>query len=1093
MRNLYNGRRHLIWIFILCNIFSNKISAEVKVLYGTNFQDWTDFSASAVGATNTVNKTTSLTNESLTFAFSEITCLHTGTNSKFIAPSTTGYLMCAKTSTTYFTTSAIASITKIYIVEAATGSSRGFKIYKKATSDADWMPIYTTAANPGGGDSTTIAIPGDQTNVQLKFTNLSLDLTPTTLQNAFLTDLQIFGNFTTTAPQETLTTSVNITGAGTISKNPNSSSYDQNSTVNLAANRNFGYQFDNWVDSTTNTVLSSANPYTVTMDANKHIKAVFHTINTYSLTLNATGAPTYMISASPAGTAVNGQTMYEDGTTVTLTAANNTILSFTNWLTGETNATKTVSMTQNQNITVVYSAVDYIVGWDFYKSGSNSRPADFFSTTDNQTSVLLLRKSDGTVNGWLDKSMVATGVYSGRGAGVIWKPLTDQYYYQTSFSTKDFTDIKVTAGMLYSYNAYSVQKCEYSLDGTNFTTLGTYTMSVAQTWYDNTFTLPTDANHADKIYVRWIPDYTSALIGTNAPLNDGTSISSIYVTASSAIFNDGVAPVLTSSVPAASAANASTTGKVVLSFDEKVMLTSGSVVAKLCGKTITPAVSGKTITFPYTGLDYNTAYNFALPANSVSDLAGNILTLPVSMSFTTMTRPTVIKKTFDFVVGVNGDFKAAIDAATAASSTGERFRIFFPNGQYNIGAATGNANQMTTITLPNVSYIGQSADSVVLYNQNTTEGIGSTATMYFTNTANNLYLQDLTLKNNDYRSGSPSLGRCVALWDQGTKNIYKNVNVLSNQDTYYSGTGRNYFEGGSIHGTVDFLCGAGDIFFNECLLYLEERSGCVISAPATISNWGYVFANCTIDGYAVNNGTYYLGRPWNNSPKSIYLNTKMNLLPTAAGWADMGTVPGLFAEYNSTTSSGTAVDVSNRKTLFTYGSPAVTTTVSYNPVLTAEQAANYTIENVLGGTVAWQPTLYTDQAAIPAISGNGTAINWTDINYVLCWAVFKDGVFVNFTTTNSYTIPSSVTSGSYTVRAANEMGGLSVASNAYAYLNNTTEINNQTNESTLIRQRFFTFDGREIYRLEGYKGTAIIRSFYTDGHLETSKIMKLSY
>jgi len=883
----------------------------------------------------------------------------------------------------------------------------------------------------------------------------------------------------------TIATSVSPVAAGTITASPVGTTFDEGTNITLTANRNFGYTFKEWRDANTDAVVSTANPYSFKLNSDVVLKAVYNTINTYSLTLNLNGgAKSQMVTATPAGTVVNGQTMYEEGTTVTLVAANNPILTFTNWLTGETNATLVVPMTQNQTITAVYSAVDYIVGWDLYKAGGSSRPADFSSSTDNDASTLILRKADGTVNSWLDKSMVAASGYYGRGAAVNWKPLADQYYYQISFIATNYTDIKVVAGLLYNYNAYSVQKCEYSLDGTNFTTLGTYTMTSGQTWFDNTFILPADANHASMVYVRWVPDYTSALAGTTAVGNDGTSISNIYVTATAATYNDGVAPVWSSSVPAASATNASTTGKVVLTFDEKVMLTSNAVVATLGSKQLTPAVSGKTITFPYTGLDYSTAYSFTLPANSVSDLAGNTLSSAVTVSFTTMTRPVVTKKVFDFVVGVNGDFKAALDAATAASASGERFRIFFPNGQYNIGAATGNTNQMTTVTLPNVSLVGQSQDNVVLYNKNVTEGISSTATMYFTNTANNMYLQDLSLKNGDYRSGVSSIGRCAALQDYGTRNIYKNVNVLSNQDTYYSGSGRLYFEGGSLHGTVDFLCGGGDVFFNESLLYLEDRSGNCITAPSTASNWGYVFSGCTIDGFASTNGNYNLGRPWQNSPKSIFINTKMNVLPSAGGWTEMGVVPGLFAEYNSTTASGTAVDVSLRKKSFTYS--GVTTTV--NPYLTAEQAANYTIDNVLGGTDAWQPKLYTDQAAAPVISSNGTTISWADNNYVLCWAVFKDGVFVKFVTTNSYTLASP---GVYTVRAANEMGGLGAESNAYTSL--STGIYNPNGQAKVVEQSYYTVEGKQLSTLDGFKGSVIVRSVYSDGRIETRKIMKMNY
>ncbi|MFT3752413.1 MAG: pectinesterase family protein [Paludibacter sp.] len=747
----------------------------------------------------------------------------------------------------------------------------------------------------------------------------------------------------------TLNSSVSPASSGTITTFPVGTSFDEGTNIRLTANRNFGYQFKEWRNATTDAVVSTANPYEFKLNANTNVKAVFDPINTYAFALTTEGAPSYMVDVTPKGMVVNNQTMYETGTTVTLTASNNNVLTFTNWNGGETNSVKTVSMTQDQNITASFSAKDYVVAWDFYKAGNNSRVADLYSTTDNQTANLVLRKADGTLNGWLDKSIVAaTGNY-GRGSAVNWKPLADQYYYQISFNAKDFTNMTVKAGMLYSYNAYAKQYCEYSTNGTDFTRLGEINLSAGGAWVDSTFTLPAAADHAATVYVRWIPDYTSALVGTTATANNGTSISNIVVFGTPSIYNNGVAPVLASSIPAALATNASTTGKVVLNFNEKVQV-DAQAAALLNGKFIKPNVSGKTLTFAYSGLDYNTEYTFDLGENNVSDYGGNKLTSKINFKFTTMTRPVVTKKMFDFVVGVDGDFKAAIAAATAVSNSGERFRIFFPNGDYNIGANTGDTNQKTTFTLPNVSLVGQSSDNVVLYNQNTSEGIGVTATMYFTSTANNIYVQDLTLRNKDFRSSTTgsftSMGRCVALQDQGNKNIYKNVKVQSNQDTYYSGSGRLYFENSALHGTVDFLCGGGNVFFNECLLYLEDRGGNCITAPATASNWGYVFSNCIIDGYASTNGNYNLGRPWQNSPRSVYINTKMKVLPTGLGWTEMGVVPGLFAEYNSTTYEGTPIDVSGRKKSFTYNN--VTTPV--DPYLTAEQAATYTVENVLGGT-----------------------------------------------------------------------------------------------------------------------------------------------
>jgi len=900
----------------------------------------------------------------------------------------------------------------------------------------------------------------------------------------------------TNVATHTFTTTVYPTGAGSIAANPVGNEFDEGTQITLTANRNFGYTFKEWRDAGTDAVVSTSNPYTVTLTANMALKAVYNPINTYSLTMNTpAGIPTYMVSVSPAGTVVNGQTMYEEGTSVTLTASSNSILTFTNWLSGETNPALSVPMTQNQNITAVYSAVDYIVGWDFYKAGYSSRPADFYSTVDNQTSALVNRKADGTVNGWLDKSILASGGYYGRGAAVCWKPMADQYYYQTSFSTKDFTDVKVSAGMLFNYNAYSVQKCEYSLDGTNFTTLGSYTLIGGQTWYDNTFTLPADANHANKVYVRWIPDFTSTLVGSSAPLNDGTSMSSIYVTATAAIFNDGIAPVLSSSVPAASATNASATGKIVLTFDEKVMLTSGSVAATLGSKTLTPAVSGKTITFAYTGLDYNTGYTFNLPANSVSDLAGNTLTSPISVAFTTMVRTQPTAKLFDFVVAKDGSgngttIQSAFDAVPAGNST--PYLIYVKNGTYSEYASLASNKG-------NVRLIGQSRDGVIITGARYS-GLVANGVTYGTSTCqtlellpNDTYVENITISN----TSGLTAGQAVALKANGDRCAFKNIKLLAFQDTHLTGSGRQLYEASEIHGSVDYIFGAGDVFFNNTLLYCEARSGGgdVCTAPATIAAniWGYVFNNCTIDGdAATQNGHFYLGRPWQNAPRSVYINTKMNIVPDAAGWTNMGVIPALFAEYNSTTSAGTAIDLSNRKNSFTTAANPPVTTSGLQTVLTDAQAATYTMSNVLGGADNWTPTNWTESTGAPANVAvtSGGVISWNATAYAICYVILKNDVTIGFTTATSYNDAAYSSGASYKVVAVAESGALSSATTATG---TTTGFNVPNASSTLVSQTYYTFDGRKIARLEGYKGTVIIRSVYADGHVETRKIMKLLY
>ena len=54
-----------------------------------------------------------------------------------------------------------------------------------------------------------------------------------------------------------------------------------------------------------------------------------------------------------------------------------------------------------------------------------------------------------------------------------------------------------------------------------------------------------------------------------------------------------------------------------------------------------------------------------LAANSVADLTDNYLSEPIILTFTTMTRPTVDKKLYDYVVENVDDLLAAISEAEA--------------------------------------------------------------------------------------------------------------------------------------------------------------------------------------------------------------------------------------------------------------------------------------------------------------------------------------------------------------------------------------------------------------------------------------------
>lgn len=894
---------------------------------------------------------------------------------------------------------------------------------------------------------------------------------------------------------------------GTINVYPASNEYEQGTELTLTATKNFGYQFVNWTDAS-GTEISAEPKFKYTLEADAELTANFVKVNTYAVNVTVERpANDYMVQWNPAPTVIDGKNMYEEGTTLTLTTSNNKILTFTGWSNGETAGEISFDITGDITLTANYSAIDFIAGWDFYKRGNDGRIADF-AAADNDADQLILRDASGKTTGWLDKSQEAAGGYEGKPAAVNWRSdaAIGTYYYQTKVNAEAFTNLKVYAEMLYNYNAYQKQDVEYSLDGENWTLIGSIVMEGVKNWTPGEFNLPVDANNQKEVYIRWKADTSSTLDGTTSA-NDGTCITNIFITGTAKLIDDGKAPVLTATIPSEGAVNASANGKIVLTFDEKVKVTEGTL-AELSSQAVgevtklIPTVSGKSVIFEYKGLNYATAYTFKLPANTVADLTGNAIAEAITIGFTTKTKPVVTKAMYDFIVPDDGDFKAALAAAAKRDETSKRYRIFIRKGNYTIPAdentpVTGTDGKSypsatTTLNTPNVSIIGEDMAETSLVNtvptelvasqygpQNPLEGIGRGDVLQLKGGATNTYFQDITLKS----GMADATGRNIVLNDQSNKTICKDVCLWAYQDTYVSNSdkGRFYFEGGTLRGRTDFLCGKGDVYYNA--VNLQMCANGYLAVPSKPKQYGYIFKDCTITGEVSGlDGNYTLGRPWGSgTPIALFIDTKMEIQPSAGGWADMsGGWPNRFAEYNSTTANGTVIDLSSRRTSWT-GSDGVIH--ANNPILTAEEASQMTLARVMGADDDWDPTEATEQASAPEnVIQDGFNLTWDNNDYVLCWAIVKNGKVIAFTTEPAYTVDEE--KAIYAVRAANEMGGLGDASEASV----ANAIRNATPAAKVVKTSYYNLQGIEVGK--AFKGATIKVETLDNGGKLTVKTVK---
>lgn len=341
-----------------------------------------------------------------------------------------------------------------------------------------------------------------------------------------------------------------------------------------------------------------------------------------------------------------------------------------------------------------------------------------------------------------------------------------------------------------------------------------------------------------------------------------------------------------------------------------------------------------------------------------------------------------------------GDAASFILALVQAES-GDK--VFLPNGTYDLGETV-----LTTISKNNISLIGQSMDGVIIKNapDAKTESIDKTATLRIAKNVSGTYIQDLTIQNAlDYYKNDN--GRAVALWDQGTKTVCKNVKLLSYQDTYYSNLqgAVKYFEDCEIHGTVDFICGDGSVYFKNNLLYAEKRkkdgggSDALTASNADALDHGYVFEGCTIKSECP---VVSLGRAWNNTPQTAFLNTLVDYSAGNFSFSDgdkiqrwtkelmnKGAWP-QFVEYNTHLADGTVLTPTSNEVTF-IDTKDGNKTNTYETVISAEGAALRTMENTLG---EWAATAKSDAEQ------RRMNVMYDQDNNILSWNATEEGVYM---------------------------------------------------------------------------------------------------
>ncbi|KAL1553267.1 pectinesterase [Salvia divinorum] len=303
--------------------------------------------------------------------------------------------------------------------------------------------------------------------------------------------------------------------------------------------------------------------------------------------------------------------------------------------------------------------------------------------------------------------------------------------------------------------------------------------------------------------------------------------------------------------------------------------------------------------------------------------------------------------------GCGCDYKTVQEAVGAApDNSSGRFVIRIKTGVYNETVRVGFEKK-------NVVFLGDGMGKTVItgamnvgmprvstYNSATVGVMGD-----------GFMASNLTIEN----TAGVDAHQAVAFRSDSDLSILENCEFIGNQDTLYAHSLRQYYKSCRIQGNIDFIFGQSAAVFQDCLILIAphqnepEKGGDYnpVAAHGRIDpaqSTGFVFQDCVINGtdeymamYAVNPDVHksYLGRPWKEYSRTVFLGCTLETLLSVDGWLPWG---GDFAlktlYYGEFENKGPGADTSKR--------------VNWSSVVPAEHVDLYSVRNFIQGD-QWIP------------------------------------------------------------------------------------------------------------------------------------------
>ncbi|KAL7585731.1 probable pectinesterase/pectinesterase inhibitor 7 [Lactuca sativa] len=235
--------------------------------------------------------------------------------------------------------------------------------------------------------------------------------------------------------------------------------------------------------------------------------------------------------------------------------------------------------------------------------------------------------------------------------------------------------------------------------------------------------------------------------------------------------------------------------------------------------------------------------------------------------------------------------------------------------------------------------------TVITGNHNVVDGWTTFNSATFIVVAPNFVAVNMTIRN----TAGAVKHQAVALRNGADLSTFYSCSFEGYQDTLYTHSLRQFYRECDIYGTVDFIFGNAAAVFQNCNLYprlpMSGQFNAITAQGRTDpgQNTGNSIQKCIIraaDDLASSNSSTltYLGRPWKEYSRTVYMQSFMDSLITPAGWSiwsgDFALNTSYYAEFNN---SGPGSDTSRRVTWPGFH------------IINATDAVNFTVSAFISG------------------------------------------------------------------------------------------------------------------------------------------------